>query len=210
MPRWDGRRPSPALAVALIALFVALGGSGYAAVKINGSQIEDRSIAGNKIKRDTLTGTEVRESKLKNIVARGAATGEAVRSFIFAGSASTAPRNILFFHGVSINASCTNGDLEVRVRSIPFKTGQLETASTSTTDSAATAFNERVKAFTDGGAIDILPTQDDNQLGHTEIYRTTGGPVSLYWQAENPALQWQPGVPALRCLFTGNAVYGGS
>jgi hypothetical protein len=195
--------------IALVALFVALGGSGYAAVKISGSQIEDRSIVGNKIKRDTLTGTEVRESKLKSTVASGAARARTERAFTFAGPANTPPRNILSFNGVSINASCTNGDLEVRVRSIPFRTGQVQTASTSTTDNGATAFNERVRAFTDGGAIDLLPTRDDNQLGHTEVFRTTVGAVSIHWQAENPALQWAPNVPALRCLFTGNAVHGG-
>jgi hypothetical protein len=208
MSRWVGRRPSPALVVALIALFVALGGSGYAAVKINGSQIEDRSIDGNKIKRDTVTGTEVRESKLKNIVASGAATEGTVRRFAYAGPA---PRNILFFRGISINASCTNGDLEVRVRSIsPFRPGQLQTASTSTTATGATAFNERVRAFTDGGAIDILPARDNNQLGHTEIFRSGEDPVSLLWQADNPSLQLVPNAPAVRCLFRGNAIFGGT
>lgn len=206
-PRWANRRPSPALVVALIALFVALGGSGYAAVKINGSQIEDRSIDGTKIKRDTVTGTEVRESKLENIVARGAAVVGEVRRFAYAGPA---PRNILFFRGISINASCTNGDLEVRVRSIPFRPGQLQTASTSTTVTGATAVNERVRAFTDGGAIDILPVSDDNQLGHTEIFRGGEDPVSLLWQADNPALQTVPGAPAQQCLFRGNAIIGGT
>ena len=45
-------RPSPAMAVALIALFVALGGSGYAAVKINGKNIASRSIAGQQAQEE--------------------------------------------------------------------------------------------------------------------------------------------------------------
>jgi hypothetical protein len=44
MPRMPRRTPSPAMVVALIALFIALGGSGYAAVTVTGRQIEDRSI----------------------------------------------------------------------------------------------------------------------------------------------------------------------
>jgi hypothetical protein len=58
------RRPSPAMAVALIALFVALGGSGYAAVKINGKNITSRSIAGSKLKKSAVTGTEVKNASL--------------------------------------------------------------------------------------------------------------------------------------------------
>lgn len=60
--RW---RFSPAMAVALLALFVALGGSGYAAVKINGKHIANRSIAGKKLKRNTVTGKEVKEWSLR-------------------------------------------------------------------------------------------------------------------------------------------------
>ncbi len=61
------RRPSPAMAVALIALFVALGGSVYAASRINGSSIERRSLPGNRIVKDDVTGAEVRESSLGRV-----------------------------------------------------------------------------------------------------------------------------------------------
>jgi hypothetical protein len=55
------------MVVALVALFVALGGSGYAAVKINGKNITNRSIAGKKLKRNTVGGKEVKESKLGRV-----------------------------------------------------------------------------------------------------------------------------------------------
>lgn len=68
------RRPSPSLVVSLVALVVALGGTGYAAVAINGKNLKDRSVAGKKLKnrtigggkvrRDSLTGGEVNESTL--------------------------------------------------------------------------------------------------------------------------------------------------
>jgi len=60
-------RPSASTAVALVALFVALGGTGYAAVKLNGKNIKNRTIAGKKIKSNTLTGKQVRESKLGTV-----------------------------------------------------------------------------------------------------------------------------------------------
>src|SRR5256885_2166581 len=53
--------------VATIALFVALGGPGYAAGIINGKTLKKRSVAGKKLKRNTVTGVEVNESKLGKV-----------------------------------------------------------------------------------------------------------------------------------------------
>jgi hypothetical protein len=52
------------MVVALIALFVALSGTGYAALKVDGKDIRKRSIAANKIQRNSLGGSEINESKL--------------------------------------------------------------------------------------------------------------------------------------------------
>jgi hypothetical protein len=64
-------RPSPSLLVALLALFVALGGTGYAASKLNGRNLVDRSVAGKKLKRDTITGKQVNEAKLRQVPKAG-------------------------------------------------------------------------------------------------------------------------------------------
>jgi hypothetical protein len=58
--------------ISTLALFVALGGSSYAALKISGTSIERRSIPGTKIKRNSITGKEVRESRLRVPYARRA------------------------------------------------------------------------------------------------------------------------------------------
>ena len=47
-----------------LAVFIALGGSSYAAVTISGSSIKNRSIPAKKLKRNSITGWEVRESRL--------------------------------------------------------------------------------------------------------------------------------------------------
>src|SRR3954452_4980225 len=60
-------RPRHATVLAYLALFVALGGTGYAAVEINGGNIKDRTIIAKKVKKDTLTGTEIKESKLVRV-----------------------------------------------------------------------------------------------------------------------------------------------
>src|SRR3954451_22354506 len=49
------------------ALFIALGGSSYAAVRLNGKDIKHRSIPGTKLKRNSVTGLEVRESQLGRV-----------------------------------------------------------------------------------------------------------------------------------------------
>ena len=53
-------RPTPAMAVACVALFVALGGVGYAAATINGSSIKKGTITPTKLKSRSLSGTQIR------------------------------------------------------------------------------------------------------------------------------------------------------
>jgi hypothetical protein len=47
-----------------LAVFIALGGSSYAALRISGTSIKNRSIPAKKLKRNSITGREVRESRL--------------------------------------------------------------------------------------------------------------------------------------------------
>jgi hypothetical protein len=64
MSRMKGRWPSPAMIIALLALFVAMGGSVYAASKLSGKTIKKNSEPGNRIKTDSLTGKQIKESTL--------------------------------------------------------------------------------------------------------------------------------------------------
>jgi hypothetical protein len=69
--------PSPSMAISLLALFVALAGTGYAAVKINGRDIKagtitggklkNKTLTGKKLKSNTLTGRQIRESRLGTV-----------------------------------------------------------------------------------------------------------------------------------------------
>lgn len=54
-----GHRPSPALAISLIALFVALGGTGYAALKL-----PMNSVGTKQIKKNAVTSPKVRNGSL--------------------------------------------------------------------------------------------------------------------------------------------------
>jgi hypothetical protein len=57
-------KPSPAMAVALAALVVALSGTAIAAQSINGGAIKKQTIGGGKLKHKTLTGFQINTSKL--------------------------------------------------------------------------------------------------------------------------------------------------
>jgi flagellar hook-basal body complex protein FliE len=64
--------------VATLALFVALGGTGYAASQITSRDVKNRSLKGADVKKNTLTGTEVNESKLRQVPNARAAESSAV------------------------------------------------------------------------------------------------------------------------------------
>ena len=53
------KRPSPALIVSCIAVFLAFTGGAVAATKIGGKQIKDSSITGKDIKNDSLTAKDI-------------------------------------------------------------------------------------------------------------------------------------------------------
>ena len=60
-------RLSYANVVSTLCLFIVLGGGAYAATKIRGKDIVNRSISGKKIKRDAIGGTAVKESALGRV-----------------------------------------------------------------------------------------------------------------------------------------------
>jgi hypothetical protein len=107
MTRLLSRRPSPAMTVALLALFVALGGSSYAAVKIGARDIErgavgtraianssirsadihDATVSGADVKDDSLTNADIDNT---NLSAQSAKSADTATRATTAASASTA------------------------------------------------------------------------------------------------------------------------
>jgi hypothetical protein len=74
MARIHARRPSAAMLVACVALFVAMGGVGYAAATIDSGDIvnnsvrskdvKNRGLRGGDLRKNTLGGAQIKESKL--------------------------------------------------------------------------------------------------------------------------------------------------
>jgi hypothetical protein len=69
------RQNAPALVVALLALFVALGGSVYAASKIDGHSIRKKSLPGNRIKPHSIPANRLKPGVLKGARLTGPLTG---------------------------------------------------------------------------------------------------------------------------------------
>ncbi len=65
MERSRRRLPSPALVIACLALFVALGGTVLAATKINGRTIKVKSLPGNRLEVGSLPGNRVAPGSLR-------------------------------------------------------------------------------------------------------------------------------------------------
>jgi hypothetical protein len=86
-------RPSTALVVAFAALFIALTGTGYAALKIDGADIRNASIGPKKLKPDSIGGKRIKESKLGTVpsaeTAQHAATADTATQAAKAADADT-------------------------------------------------------------------------------------------------------------------------
>jgi hypothetical protein len=74
--------------VGLLALFVALGGTSYAASRIDGARIKDRTVAGKKLKRGAISRRELALKHLGKVPA--AVRADRAKSATRAGHASTA------------------------------------------------------------------------------------------------------------------------
>ncbi len=85
-------RPSPAMVVACIALFAALGGVSYgvATGSIDSREIRDSTITGRDVRNDALTGADVDEARLGQV--RSAAAADRAATADRATSAATADR----------------------------------------------------------------------------------------------------------------------
>jgi hypothetical protein len=92
--------------VGCVALFVALGGTAYAAGTFDGGQLKDRSVGARKVMKGTLTGVEINESKL------GAVPSAKLGGLLWARVDSTVSHpnpHVIGGRGLSVTASSDGG-----------------------------------------------------------------------------------------------------
>jgi hypothetical protein len=136
------RRPSPALVVSLIALFVALGGTGYAAVKINGKDLKNKSVAGGKLKNKTVTGGKIKNKTITGAkVKDNSLTGTQINESTLAQVPSAASANTVAgtsLDGLLRTTGCQTGKVRGAVRVLG------EAGSFPTTYSTSSTFRDTV------------------------------------------------------------------
>ena len=109
------RLPSPSMAVALVALFVALGGSSYAALKVSSRQIVNNSVRSadlrnndvraRDVRNNSLTGADINEARLGTVPSAagastlGGSTLAQVRAGIDAATLGGTPRSAFYSAG---------------------------------------------------------------------------------------------------------------
>jgi hypothetical protein len=77
MEKRKRRRPSASMVIACIALFAALTGGAYAALSKNSvksKQVKNGALLGEDLKKDTLTGKQIKEAKLKQVPSAASAS----------------------------------------------------------------------------------------------------------------------------------------
>jgi hypothetical protein len=116
MRRLVAHRPSPAMVVAVIALFMAMGGSAYGLVitgnsirngTIVGADIKNGALASRDVKRDSLGGVAIKESRLGTVPRSTLADG--IARYAVVTSAGLAARG----RGVSSVARTSAGRYQV-------------------------------------------------------------------------------------------------
>ncbi len=83
--------------IACLALFIALGGTVYAAGKINGKQIKASSLPGNRIKPRTITGSRIKAKTLTGRqVKKHSLTGNEINQGTLTGISAAALANVQY------------------------------------------------------------------------------------------------------------------
>jgi len=77
--KWGIRRPGPALVIASIALFAALGGSVYAAKRFDGHAVKVKSLPGNRLAVGSVPGNRLKPGAIPgNRIEPGSITGNQI------------------------------------------------------------------------------------------------------------------------------------
>jgi len=182
------RRPSASLVVAIVALFVALGGTGYAAATLSGRDIQKRSIPANRVVNNSLGGGQINESKLGPVpVAQQALTAQTAASATHAAQADSATS------ATSADSATNAQQLQGRqpgafmANSVRVVSAQI-TVATGLSNSITASCGPNEKGI-GGGAAWIIsgtdtPTELDAQLNSSLPVPVTGGTDNMTgWRA---------------------------
>jgi hypothetical protein len=177
--------------VACLALFIALGGSVYAAGKINGKQIKPSSLPGNRLKAKTITAHRIKPNTLTGQqVKDGALTGKEINQGTLTGISAAALASVHYetvtmslpgdSRPATATANCPSGtnaigggatvsnDERVVVNDIgpsPLRTGWEATAFSWWDGTSVTVTAVCVTVGKPGGSVNTVPGPTPNPKG---------------------------------------------
>lgn len=184
------RRPSPAMAVALVALFLALGGSVYAATKIGTSQLKRNAVTTAKIKNGAVkeakladgavTGAKADESSFATVPSADSVGGLTASDFAFKGAPNAPLTTVKTIGLLEIRAGCTSG---VPLMSIFPAGGAPSTAVTVGLVESSDASDFNGTFDLDSSGLEILDGFVSNASGHLEAVTSTGRTTTINFGA---------------------------
>ena len=182
--------------LALIALFVALSGTAYAAATIGADDIKRNAVRSKHIKN-----ANVRNSDIANGAVSAAKLADGVsrtKAFSFRTSTDQTVNNLVNVGGLTIDVSCT-GTTVTATAETSVDNSTIYTASFDTGNSADPVDNQdNDSGFDSGDPRELLGEDDSLQVGHTSYAAGTGGPVvDVLWSADSFT-------PNVDCLFVGH------
>jgi hypothetical protein len=179
-------RPSPAMVVASLALAVALGGTAFAgpvARLISGSTIKPRSLPGNRLKNDTLTGKQIKESSLGTVPnatsatnATHAGTADSATNATNAANATNATHAGTADSATNATNAATAGNANAVGGITVRKVFYAPTTATPTPTTVLSLGGLTLNASCNGGTIAILVTSSvDHSHFASEMWNSAGG-----------------------------------
>jgi hypothetical protein len=209
------RRPSPALVIACLALFLGLGGVGYAAATIGSSEIKDNSvrsrdirngtIRGRDVHRNTLTGRHIVESKLGTVPNADRVDGLGAARVDYRAPAGTPTRTVLGIGELVVNATCGDNPTDLDVSATTVVNNSIVHLGTDFPSGAQTAYLDD-NDFDVGQSVNLLPVRDNRVEGTLTYVASTGSIVTLHYLAE----ERNNGLGSVNdCFFAGSAAQSG-
>ena len=229
-------RPSPAAFIAVIALFLALGGAAYAGFKVGTQDIENGAVTRaklangavtrEKLRRDSVNGRKLDESTLGQVPSARTADeantvgGLTLRKFAARAAPNTAPAAVATVGSLSLQVGCTDTGKPI------FKVLPASATRSQAAHPTGTAVDETVRSsvILDGvGAtkgqgqgtlpvtgITVLDGTEDSigSDGTVEALTETGQVTTVQWSARSTSNTPSANPQGIVCLFFGTGISG--
>jgi hypothetical protein len=187
--------------IALLALFVALGGTTYAATalprnSVGPLQLKKNAVSGLKVRNNSLTGADIVEAKLARVplakAAESAVTAAnattvnsyAVRRFVTSVASGGVQATVLDLNGLLLTLTCPTGDVALRANNNSGAAAQIRFAGQT---GAAASFGGGNSNFL-GDTNSVLDNGANAGSGSAHYVRANGTGVTAVYAWRNDAL----------------------